>query len=745
MTTDFDKRAFCPDCEKQFEADRKYCPEDGALLLTYDVVEFARSDPLVGSVLDERFRIEEPLSEGGMGKVYRGSQMGVDRDVAIKIVTSEMSEGDEQVRRFFREAQTLSNFTHPNIVNFIDFGQDSERRALYLVMELIEGCALDSLLAEGRLEVDLAVEVVLQLCAALSDPHDYGFVHRDLKPANVMLLPLSDGSLQVKLVDFGIAGAVERGTKVTKTGKVIGTPEYMAPEQAEDSEMTPASDIYSVGTLVYHMLSGRPMFEAESDLNLIFKHLRDTPPKLSDLEHSGELPPRFFEVFPKLVAKHPGERPDSVLEVRRDFMEIARSSQISEIVVDPDRPVEKSLEEYLVPVEREEGTGDDEDAHNLHTGARIEEEAPGGDSAPEEDSEFDERTQVGFGPTVSDAGDDGEAEPGPQTVPTPGGSSDGGPEFPLQGDSRPPEPSDEAESPEVASGRTETGPESAVEDDEETEGALESNSRMTAEIRSPSPPEEASAADESREATAGDPSGSGATRFWVVMASVVLIAASAGVWTAQYVEPPAALEAMTGDEVAAAGSEDEEEPADDGPPGSAAEQDESEEEGDVEKPREAEPETPVGGASQLPDPYCPEGRDSCSVPRAVYRMPPPLEAESDEPEESAGPVESDEPDGAGGKAAERGSAPVADQGESGPSTSEPQPETDPTSAGAAAGAERGDPPTRRAAAPEGGSEESNSDEEPEDEEERRAEAPSNKESPGAGSESPDASSTDAGP
>ena len=124
-------RAFCPECEQEFPAGRDVCPEDGAPLMEYDVVEVDESDdPLVGEVLDGRFRIDAPLSEGGMGKVYLASQMGVDRKVAVKVLRSDIAENETIIKRFLREARTISGFSHPNIVNFIDFGQDSDHQAL---------------------------------------------------------------------------------------------------------------------------------------------------------------------------------------------------------------------------------------------------------------------------------------------------------------------------------------------------------------------------------------------------------------------------------------------------------------------------------------------------------------------------------------------------------------------------------------------------------------------------------------
>lgn len=318
--------------------------------MEYDVVEVDESeDPLVGEVLDGRFRIDAALSEGGMGKVYLASQMGVDRKVAVKVLHSDIAENETIIKRFLREARTISGFSHPNIVNFIDFGQDSDHQALYLVMELIDGVELGELMEKGRLRADFAIEIASQVCSALSEPHHNDVVHRDLKPANLMLLPLMDGSMQVKVVDFGIANAMQSQTRLTQTGAVCGTPHYMAPEQASGGQVTPATDIYGLGAILFHLITGDVMYDAGSGLQIMFKHVDEPLPDFRDYEGIGELPDRFVELFQRMVAKDPADRPSGVLEIRNELEAIKRESRFGEIRVDPNEPTETVFDHWIMP------------------------------------------------------------------------------------------------------------------------------------------------------------------------------------------------------------------------------------------------------------------------------------------------------------------------------------------------------------------------------------------------------------
>jgi len=341
---------FCPECEGEYRLDERRCPDDGVMLIEYEIVDEPNADPLTGTRLDGRFRVEEPLSEGGMGKVYRGVQTGVEREVAIKVLRSEAAEDETTIRRFLREARTISQFSHPNVVSFVDFGQDAEADVLYLVMEMIEGCDLSELLMGKRLNAELVTEIGVQVCAALSEPHRAGVVHRDLKPANVMLLTRTDGSLQVKLVDFGIANMIERHdqTRLTETGVACGTPHYMAPEQAHAAEVTEAADAYALGAILFHLLTGRVLFDGATDLEILLKHVREQPPHLETTDIADEVAGDLMELVDRCLTKAPEDRPGSVLELRDALEQIRRDYGYDDIHVDPDRSVDQALDPWIL-------------------------------------------------------------------------------------------------------------------------------------------------------------------------------------------------------------------------------------------------------------------------------------------------------------------------------------------------------------------------------------------------------------
>ncbi len=289
----------------------RVCPNDGTRLYKVD-----DSDPVVGGVIDGRFRVDYTLGVGGMGTVYGGVQLSVNRDVAIKVLRSEISNREVALERFFREAKTISRLAHPNIVKLIDFGQDEERGLLYLVMELVRGQNLGDLLAGGRLRTALALDVVYQVCGALTEPHAEGVIHRDLKPDNLLLVPVSDGTLQVKVLDFGIARFMESNTQLTGTGMICGTPAYMAPEQAQNERLDARTDLYALGVMLYEMLSGWPPFSGTSSLQVMLKHIQETPPMLRELLPHAALPESIEDVVYTLMAKERSLRPETAREVR---------------------------------------------------------------------------------------------------------------------------------------------------------------------------------------------------------------------------------------------------------------------------------------------------------------------------------------------------------------------------------------------------------------------------------------------
>lgn len=303
---------FCPECGEGYDNSMSVCPTDGVRLYTVAGPQAS----LVGEVLEGRFRIESLLGEGGMGAVYRTVQISVGRQVAVKVLHADFDDDQAALERFFREAKFVSELTHPSIVHVIDFGQEPRLKILYLVMELIEGPTLDTLIRGARLDVGFALEIAYQICGGLTDPHASHVVHRDLKPANLFVNPVSDGSIQVKICDFGIARALTRATRLTMEGGVCGTPAYMSPEQASDLQLDPRTDLYSLGVILYQMLTGWLPFDAPSSLQLMLKHIQETPPPFAEILGERALPASVELLVNDLMQKSADARPASARVVR---------------------------------------------------------------------------------------------------------------------------------------------------------------------------------------------------------------------------------------------------------------------------------------------------------------------------------------------------------------------------------------------------------------------------------------------
>lgn len=267
-------------------------------------------DPLVGQTIDGRYRIDAVLGEGGIGRVYRARHLKLDRPVALKVLLEQHLRRGDVKARFEREAQTLAALQHPNIVTITDFGEDNGK--LYLVMELVEGKDVDHFLEAGSIDLQRAVIVMLQVLRSLAYAHAEGIVHRDLKPANVLLRQLPDGSDHVEVLDFGLAKFVAdeeaeaTGPKVTTAGTILGTPAYMAPEQAVAQKVDGRTDVYAAGIMFFELITGRLPFEHQSAVALLGAHLEETPPLLRTL--APKVPVELEALVAKSLAKAPEER-----------------------------------------------------------------------------------------------------------------------------------------------------------------------------------------------------------------------------------------------------------------------------------------------------------------------------------------------------------------------------------------------------------------------------------------------------
>jgi serine/threonine protein kinase len=256
------------------------------------------------------YTLLEPIGHGGMAVVYRARQESLDRTVAVKVLSEHLAASTEFLERFRREARTAANLRHPNVITVHDYGQD-ERGVPYLVLEYIEGATLADLMDAG-LDDGRIPTLLDQIAAGLDYAHARGVIHRDIKPGNVLIT--EDG--RAVLADFGLAWLLE-GAHLTLTGGVIGTPEYMSPEQAAGEPIDHRSDVYALGVVLYEMLVGERPFVAETPIGVLLKHLQDPAPSVLDAR--PDLPPAVGQVLARCLLKDPVQRYASAGELARAF------------------------------------------------------------------------------------------------------------------------------------------------------------------------------------------------------------------------------------------------------------------------------------------------------------------------------------------------------------------------------------------------------------------------------------------
>lgn len=297
----------CPSCGDQFADDVAFCPKDGARLSA------SRGDgDLVGTIIADRYRITSRIGGGGMGQVYKAEHIRMKRQCAVKVLRANLAGDPEATQRFQREAENASQLSHPNVAQIYDFGEHAQ--LVYLAMEFIDGESLAALLQrESAVHPDVAADIISQSAAALEAAHVRGVLHRDVKPDNIMLGKNPDGTFQVKLVDFGIARAMTSDEqRVTRTGLVIGTPEFMSPEQIAGEELDARSDLYALGLVAFQCLTGEDAFPATSSKQNLIMRLTSRPRTLREVRGDVPWPQLLQQVFDRALAPDPSERYDSV-------------------------------------------------------------------------------------------------------------------------------------------------------------------------------------------------------------------------------------------------------------------------------------------------------------------------------------------------------------------------------------------------------------------------------------------------
>jgi len=305
----------CGSCGQDNRDGSRYCLRCGSEL------DADGTDLLLGRMIHGRYRVRTIIGQGGMGRVYLAEQqMGTaKRDVAIKILHAKLGQDERVRKRFYRECEVVVQLTHPNTIHFFDFGELDDGR-LFIVMEYVDGPTLADELTRGPLPLDRVDHLLTQIVGSLHEAHDKGVVHRDLKPDNVMLASRGGEDDFVKVCDFGIAHQHGDGPEITVEGQIIGTPQYMSPEQLTGGRVDARSDVYSLGLILFEMLTGERPFSASSPLQWATLHTTAAPPALEGYASTARLPAHRKEAVLSALAKAPGDRPPTARALAEAFL-----------------------------------------------------------------------------------------------------------------------------------------------------------------------------------------------------------------------------------------------------------------------------------------------------------------------------------------------------------------------------------------------------------------------------------------
>jgi serine/threonine-protein kinase len=276
------------------------------------------ADPLISQLVADRYRVIRKLGEGGMGSVYLAEHVVIEKKFALKVLAPELARRADLVARFLQEARSASRIGHENVIDISDFGQSPDG-LVYIAMEFLDGKDLGEIVrTQGAMDWPNARDIVMQICRALRAAHDKGIVHRDMKPENIFLIQREGQPHFVKILDFGIAkvmGLDPNGPRLTRTGMIFGTPEYMAPEQAEGKDTDHRADIYAVGCIMYHLITGQTPFVAESFMTMLTKHLMEDPVPPSVRRPDLAITPEMDMLVLKALEKDRDKRWQSMAEL----------------------------------------------------------------------------------------------------------------------------------------------------------------------------------------------------------------------------------------------------------------------------------------------------------------------------------------------------------------------------------------------------------------------------------------------
>lgn len=337
------EKVFCLNCARRFTEDIRYCPDDNT-----ELVPIA-TEALIGKVFADKYLVESVLGKGGMSTVYKAKQTYMERIVALKLLHPQLVSDPTSVQRFSQEAKAAASLSHPNIITVYDFGITSTGEA-YLVMDYLVGSSLSSILdMSGPIPEAEALDIFRQICRGLVHAHNKGIVHRDLKPANLVLTADDDGSVLVRIVDFGIAKILpsdgEASQGLTKTGDIFGSPLYMSPEQWTASKLDYRSDIYSLGCVMYEILTGMPPFAGDTPMDTMNLHLNEPAPPFRETNPHVKISKELEQVVQTCLEKKVNHRYQTVSEVLHALPDAGASpvsSQTGTVIVKLNQMVESA-------------------------------------------------------------------------------------------------------------------------------------------------------------------------------------------------------------------------------------------------------------------------------------------------------------------------------------------------------------------------------------------------------------------